>query len=188
MRGSRVLEVMAYQAEEATTNHQPSTINHQPSTTNHPMLPITLTNLNNVLAVVVGGGPVGERKVRGVLEAGGRVRLIAPEATAQLAAWAKSGEIEWLQRAYQPGDLQDARLVFAATNLREVNRAVAVEADQRGLLINVADVPAEGNFHMPAIHRSDEVIIAVSSHSGRPRLAQKVRDWIAGLLAKGNVD
>lgn len=144
-----------------------------------PLLPITLTLPEESLAVVVGGGPVGERKSRAFLAAGLRVRIIAPAVTPGLEALAQSGAVEWLARTYAPGDLAEARLVCAATDVRAVNRAVAEEAYRRGLLVNVADRPDDGNFHMPAVHRADGVIIAVSSEAARPRLAQAVRDWVA---------
>ncbi len=145
--------------------------------------PITLTHLENTLAVVVGGGVVGERKVRGLLAANARVRLIAPTATPSLTAWAESGQMEWMQREFQPSDLADAGIVFAATNVRAVNQAVTDEAERWGLLVNVADAPAEGNFHAPAVHRTDEALIAVSSYAGRPGIATRLRDRIAAFLA-----
>lgn len=146
------------------------------------MLPITLIHTERLTAVVVGGGVVGERKVTGLIEANLRVRLIAPEITSQLTSWHEAGTIDWICRAYQPGDLQEAQLAFAATNVRTVNAAVAQEAHQRGILINVADAPAAGNFHMPAVHRDHRLIVAVSTQAGRPRLAVAVRNWLAALL------
>ena len=144
--------------------------------------PITLIHLENTLAVVVGGGIVGERKVRGLLAADARVRLIAPTATPDLTAWAASGQIEWIQREFQAGDLAEAGIVFAATNVRAVNRAVTDEALGRRLLVNVADAPAEGNFHAPAVHRTEEAVIAISSYAGRPGIATRLRARIAEWL------
>jgi len=145
--------------------------------------PITLIHLENTLAVVVGGGIVGERKVQGLLAANGRVRLIAPTATPALMDLAKSGAIEWMPRPFQPGDLAEAGIVFAATNVRAVNRAVTEEGLGRGLLVNVADAPAEGNFHAPAVHRTEEAVIAISSYAGRPSIATRLRKHIAELLS-----
>ena len=48
--------------------------------------PITLTNLRGALAVVVGGGAVGGRKLRGLLAVGAAVRLISPAAAPELHA------------------------------------------------------------------------------------------------------
>ena len=144
--------------------------------------PITLIHLDKSLAVVVGGGVVGERKIAGLLAAQAPVWLIAPTATPGLVALAQSGAIEWSQRMFCPGDLAGAGIVFAATNVREVNRAVAEEAHRLGLLVNVADAPAEGNFHAPAVHRTAEAVIAVSSYAARPGIATRLRNRIAELL------
>jgi cobalt-precorrin 5A hydrolase/precorrin-3B C17-methyltransferase len=132
--------------------------------------------------MVIGGGPVGERKARGLLNAGGQVRLISPEATRQLEAWAVEGRLEWLRRPYQAGDLLGAQLVFAATNQRAINAQIAQEAAQFGLLCNVADVPSEGNFHVPAVHRQPDLVISVSTLGEDPRRAKALRDQISAHL------
>ena len=56
-------------------------------------------------------------------------------------------------------------------------------AHAQGLLVNVADAPSEGNFHSPAVVRKDDLIVSVSTLSGRPRQATTARDKIAALLA-----
>ncbi len=144
--------------------------------------PLTITNLSGRVAVVVGGGIVGERKVRSLLAADVQVRLISPSATEQLAAWAEHDDIEWKRRVYRDGDLDDVGLVFAATNVRAVNHEIAAAAHRQGLLVNVADAPAEGNFHSPAVVRRDDLIVSVSTISGQPRKATSARDRIAALL------
>ena len=53
--------------------------------------PLTVTNLRGLFAVVVGGGTVGERKVRGLLAGKVPVRLVSPSATQQITAWAEEG-------------------------------------------------------------------------------------------------
>ena len=146
--------------------------------------PLTMTSLGGRVAVVIGGGIVGERKVRSLLAGDVPVRLISPSATAQLTAWAESGEIEWRRRRYREGDLDDAALVFAATNVRAVNHEVGAAAHRKQLLINVADAPAEGNFHSPAVTRQDDLIVSVSTYTGRPGIATSARDRIAALLGR----
>ena len=145
--------------------------------------PLTITNLHGRTAVVVGGGVVGERKVRSLVAADVPVRLISPTATEQLTAWADGGEIVWQKRPYRDGDLNGAGLVFAATNIRAVNQEIALAAHAQGLLVNVADAPSEGNFHSPAVVRKGDLIVSVSTLSGRPRQATTARDKIAALLA-----
>jgi cobalt-precorrin 5A hydrolase/precorrin-3B C17-methyltransferase len=146
--------------------------------------PITLTNLRGLPVVLVGGGAVGERKLRGLLAAGASVRLISPAVTPGLRSLAASGAIEWEPRPYQPGDLDGARLVFTATNQRAVNRAVAEAAEALGLLCNVADDPQASSFHLPAVHRAEGVVVAVSTDGARParakRLRNRIAEWLAG--------
>lgn len=144
--------------------------------------PIYLTNLANVLAIVIGGGPVGERKISGLLAADARVRLISPQVSPQLHTWAESGKIEWLARTYRTGDLAGAFLVFAATNIRTVNAQVAQEAATLGVLCNVTDAPPEGNFHVPAVHRQEGLVIAVGTSGESPARSKAVRDQLAAWL------
>lgn len=149
-----------------------------------PVYPINLTGLADKLAVVVGGGAVGERKVRGLLAALARVTLISPEATPQLQQWAAANEISWQPRPYQPGDLAGATLVFAATNSRAVNAKIASDAAALNLLSNIADAPDEGNFHLPAVHRQPGLTVAVSTAGASPGRAAQLRDRIAGWLSQ----
>jgi cobalt-precorrin 5A hydrolase/precorrin-3B C17-methyltransferase len=141
-------------------------------------------------AVVIGGGPVGERKVRGLLAAKtactepcrSAVFLISPEATPQLQKWAEAGEITWEKRPFHPDDLENVTLVFAATNQRTVNAQIAKEAKARGLLCNIADAPEEGNFHVPAVHRGDDELITVSTYGKNPSQARLLRNQIKAWL------
>ena len=145
--------------------------------------PILLTDLQHKLAVVVGGGPVGERKVAGLLAAHAQVRLVSPAITPTLTAYVRAGTLEWRPRPYQAMDLVGAFLVFAATNSRVVNAQVAQDAAQLCLLCNVADAPAEGNFHVPALYRQADFVVAVGSQQGKnPKRIKHLRDQIAHFL------
>lgn len=147
--------------------------------------PVVLTNLAGATAVVVGGGAVGERKVRGLVAVGAAVRLVSPAASPQLQAWADVGRIHWERRPYAPGDLAGARLAFAASDQRAVNAQVAREASELNILCNSADQPAEGSFHLPALHRGPNLTVAVSTGGAAPARAAALRDAIARWLATG---
>lgn len=137
--------------------------------------PIQL-QLKGRLCVVVGGGPVGRRKARGLLRAGARVRLIA---AAPVAAMPGHERLEILRRAYREGDLEDALLAFAATDSRACNAAVATEARRRGIPINIADDPSASDFILPAVLRRGELSIAVATGGRNPALAVQLRDRLA---------
>ena len=150
-----------------------------------PLYPIALNGMKNSRAVVVGGGPVGERKVRGLLDAQANVVLVSPEVTEGLRSLADDGQIEWVARPYAANDVSAAKLVFAATNDRAVNAQVTSEAQGMGILCNVADAPHEGDFHSPAVLRQDGLVVGVNNDSKQPKRAVAVRDQISDLLQSG---
>jgi precorrin-2 dehydrogenase/sirohydrochlorin ferrochelatase len=89
--------------------------------------------------VIIGGGEVAARKARGLLDAGaGFVKCVAPEFSPDLPV-----EVERVPEQYRPTHLEGANLVFAATNLPEVNEQVVRDAHARHLLVNRADADAD---------------------------------------------
>ncbi|HEY9473254.1 MAG TPA: NAD(P)-dependent oxidoreductase, partial [Mycobacteriales bacterium] len=103
--------------------------------------------------VVVGGGAVALRRVRGLLEAGALVRVVAPEVAEELSAL----PVEVWGRRYAPGDLAAAWLVHACTNSAEVNAAVAAEAGERRVPCVRADHAPGGTARTPAVARAGDV-------------------------------
>jgi siroheme synthase-like protein len=127
-------------------------------------------------ALVVGGGKVATRKVRGLLASGAAVRVVAREVDSALREMSDP-RLTIEQRDYAGDDIGDALLVVAATSARDVNARIAADARARGRLINVADAPEEGNFVTAAVHRAGELIVAVTA-GGVPAAAARVRDCI----------
>lgn len=134
-------------------------------------------------ALVVGGGPVGERKALALLAAGARVRLVAPTVTPALAAAADparsdSARLTIERREYRDGDIADAMVVVAATASPGVNARIAADADALHRFVNVVDGSSRGNCTTAATHRAGDLLIAVST--GRaPRVAARIRDALA---------
>jgi precorrin-2 dehydrogenase / sirohydrochlorin ferrochelatase len=135
--------------------------------------PINL-HIEGKKVVIVGGGTVAERKARRLVAAGAEVTVIAPEVNAPLADLAAEGNIIVLQRRYAAGDLDDALLVFAATGDPEVNRAVANEAESKGVLVDAVDAPAISSFTTPAVLERGEFLITVSTGGASPALSRRV--------------
>lgn len=124
------------------------------------------------LIVIVGGGNVACRKVKGLLEAGAtRIRVISPEFLADFP------DVEKVKSKFEPRHLDGAALVFAATDSNEVNDAVVEECHLRNIWVNRAD-SQDGDFTTPAMFRKGAVTIAVSA-AGAPALAAAIRDGIA---------
>ena len=137
--------------------------------------------------LVVGGGTVAARRVPRLLEAGARVVLVAPEATATLSGFAESGRIRWERRAWRPGDGGGAWFVLAATDDPEVNAAVAAEAEAERIWCVRADDAAASDAWTLARTAFAGVSVAVSA-SGDPLRAAAVRDAVAAGLRSGELD
>lgn len=134
-----------------------------------------LLNLRGERCLIIGGGEVARRKVEHLLEAGARVRVIAPRAGADFARWKKEGRIEWVRAAYRADMLEEeARLVFACTNDAAANRKIAEDARARKISVNCADDPARGDFHVPSMVRRGDFLMTVSTGGQAPALAREI--------------
>lgn len=132
--------------------------------------------LDGRLGIVIGGGAVGERKVRTLLDAGAHVRVITTEATEGVRALAGDGAIELELRGYERGDLKGAAVAVAATDDRETNRAIFAEARDEGIPVNVVDDPELSTFIAPSIVRRGDLLIAISTGGANPALAVRLRE------------
>ena len=139
--------------------------------------PISLHG-ERITAVIVGGGSVATRKARALIDAGARVTVVAPDVTAELADAERLRQVAIVHEEYDRDRIKGATLVIAATDSRDVNAQVAVDAQANGQLVNITDYPDEGNFHTMALHRIGDVTIAVSA-GGVPGAAARIRDAIA---------
>ena len=131
--------------------------------------------------VVIGGGKIGEEKVRKLLECGAKVLVISPEVTDGVRGIVAGGgeKVDWVQREYQRGDLKDAFIAIAATDDTRVNTQIAEEAEERNVLLNVVDVTHLCTFIAPAVARRGDVTIAVSTGGASPALARKFREELS---------
>src|SRR6476646_4098570 len=141
--------------------------------------PIVLTNLHEARCIVVGGGPVAERKVEALLESAARVTVISPRLTSQLEALVADGQVEHIERAFECGDLADTTLVIAATDNPDVNAAVARAAHSARILVNVVDNPTAGTFNTVAAVRQGDLLLGISTGGTSPAVAALIRRTLA---------
>jgi precorrin-2 dehydrogenase / sirohydrochlorin ferrochelatase len=135
--------------------------------------PVNL-DLHDRRVVIVGGGAVAARKALRLVAAGARLTVVAPLLDDRLAALAAAGSLLHLERDYLPGDLEGALLAFAATNDAAVNLAVAAEAKERGVLVDVVDAPRQGDFTTPAVLSRGDLLITASTAGASPGLARRI--------------
>jgi len=132
-------------------------------------------NLDNFPCLVVGGGRVAARKVEALLEAGARVSVVSPELSAELHRRARSGEINWVASVYRTCHMRNARLVIGATDNPRVNERVFLDAESKGLPVNIVDDPRHCRFIVPASFQRGDIQVAVTTGGGAPGVAPLLR-------------
>jgi precorrin-2 dehydrogenase/sirohydrochlorin ferrochelatase len=175
--------------------------------------PIMLS-VGGLKAVVVGGGAVGLRKVRALLQAGAEVTLVEPgkgdshpfseqqRKAGTVPVRPKKGDshpfspkrrkrvtvpyaVPYVIRArYKPSHLRGARLVMACTNDRDLNRRIAADARSAGALVNAADQPEDCDFYLPAVVADGDVIVAIGTGGSAPALAGSLKRAMAAALPR----
>ena len=141
--------------------------------------------VNLVLAgrrcLVVGGGTVAARKVKGLLAAGATVHVVAPRIDEAIRSL-DSLDVTFDERPYRRSDLDGAWLVVTATGRPEVNAAVRADADAAHLWLNAADDPSSCSFTLPAVSRQGAVMVAVSTSGKSPALASWIKEQVEAML------
>ena len=139
------------------------------------MFPVWLS-LKGRRCLVVGGGPVGLRKVLGLLDAEAQVVVVSPDVVPELTELAHAGRLVLEKRAYRGGEAAEGyALVFAATSSREVNRRVSDDAEAANVFANVADDPELCTFYLPGRVRRGPLEVAVASGGEAPFLLRRLR-------------
>jgi uroporphyrin-III C-methyltransferase/precorrin-2 dehydrogenase/sirohydrochlorin ferrochelatase len=145
------------------------------------LLPIFL-NLEGRRCLLVGAGTVALDKIGSLLKTGLRLRVVAPRAKDEVRRYAAEGRLEWIERAFEPADLDGNYLVIAATDSAEVNTAVYQGAVERGIPCNsVDDIPNCDFFFGSVVSRGD-LQIAISTAGESPAVAQRLRREIDAQL------
>jgi siroheme synthase-like protein len=135
-------------------------------------------NLKDRPVLVVGAGKVALRKARGLLEAGARVTVVAPEWEPEFEAM----PVRIVARRFRASDLAGCTLVFAATDDRLTNHRIGIAAKGRGIFANIADSGEECGFIVPARVQRGSVQIAVSTGGESPKLSAELRKKLEDIL------
>jgi precorrin-2 dehydrogenase/sirohydrochlorin ferrochelatase len=143
-------------------------------------------NLAGRRCVVVGGGHVGVRRARQLVDRGADVVVVSPEIWPATAAedLARRG-VEWRARAYEDGDLSGALLAVAATGRSDVDAAVVAEAARVGALVNQVSDADAGDISFVATTDIGLIQVSVSTDGRTPALTRYLRDRLAEEVADG---
>jgi precorrin-2 dehydrogenase/sirohydrochlorin ferrochelatase len=128
--------------------------------------------------LVVGAGKVGGPKIGGLIDTGAHIHVVAIAASGKVHEWADSRKVELELRPFSASDLDGKFLAVVATASNRLNELIYREAQRRGVLCNVVDVPEYCDFFYPAVVRRGDLQIAISTSGQSPSLAQKLRQQL----------
>lgn len=137
-----------------------------------------VVNLTGKRLVVVGGGVVAERRIKGLIGQAASIDVVSPIVSEDIRRLADAGDVHLIQRTYRPMDLAGAFLAIAATDDEEVNTAVAGEASARNMLVCRADLAEGGNYITPAVVDRGDLLISIATNGASPTLAAVIKDRI----------
>ena len=149
----------------------------QPEETVTSLFPMFM-KLAGKQCLVVGAGKVGEPKIGGLIDTGAHIHVVAIAAGGQVHEWAHARKVELELRPFSVSDLDGKFLAVVATASNSLNELIYREAQRRGVLCNVVDVPEYCDFFYPAVVRRGDLQIAISTSGQSPSLAQKLRQQL----------
>ena len=133
-----------------------------------------LLNIDYKKVVIVGGGHVAYQKLKALLPTKANIVIVSPEIQENIVQLIEKTNITWKQKVFEPKDLDDASVIFAATNSEAVNDAVE-EATQHWQLLSRADPHGRIDFINPAVVRRGDFVVAISTSGASPTLSRMIK-------------
>ena len=130
--------------------------------------------------VIVGGGPVAEKRVNILLDTGAYLTIISPVIENGIRSEWEKGRLNWEQKTFEANDVANAFLVIVATNDPIVNQSV-IESAPTNSLINAAARADKGNVEFPSFFRRGKLAISISTSGASPQLSAKLNSELQAL-------
>ena len=149
------------------------------------IFPISL-KLQQQPCLIVGGGHIAYRKAVLLHKAGAVIHVIAPDIDANLLQLVEESQGQYIQALY-PAQIQlnDYRLVIAATDDYAVNTQVFEDCEVLKILVNSVDDPPHCRFMVPAIVDRSPLVISVASNGTSPVLSRQIRTQLETSIPHG---
>ncbi|MEO1770105.1 MULTISPECIES: precorrin-2 dehydrogenase/sirohydrochlorin ferrochelatase family protein [Enterococcus] len=144
------------------------------------MYPI-LIKLSRLDILVIGGGKIATRKIKGLVEEGGRPVVVAAEATDTLVNLEKAGKIILQRRPFQAGDTKGFQLIFICTDNEAVNQQILQETTPQQL-VNDTTKQSRSNFFNMALVKEGDVGVAITTGGKSPEKSKKLRTAVQAFL------
>ncbi len=138
--------------------------------------------LENIKVLIIGGGNIAARRMDTLLKFNADITMIAKSFKPEVRSAAERGRIRLEQREYSYGEIQNVKIVLAATDNEEVNNTIVKECRSKGILVNAVHNKLLCDFYFPAIIEEGDFVIGVTAngndHKGVKRITEKIRNYL----------
>lgn len=147
--------------------------------------------LHELKLLLVGGGNVALEKLHSILSNSPEtvVTVVAPlvrDEVKELIAAHPQCSIQ--EKYFDKTDLEGKELVICATDDPELHKEIKKLANEKGLLVNVADTPDLCDFYLGSIVQKGQLKIAISTNGKSPTAAKRIKEVLNNALPEEELD
>lgn len=132
-------------------------------------------DLTGKRCLVTGEGEEVAAKVAALVDASAEVIYVNREAVPEIRQFVDEAKVQWMQRDFEPGDLQGCFMVITC---RPENAEIFQMAEERGMLCNAVDDPKNCRFSHGSIHRQGDLTIGISTNGTAPAIAVRIKEML----------
>ncbi len=150
---------------------------------NH-LYPVFL-KLEELRLLIVGGGLVAHEKLLSVLgnSPNTQITLVAISILPEIVELSKEfPNLILFEHEFEATDCDEVDIVFVAVNDADLSQEIASIAQERNLLVNVADTPELCDFYLSSIVKKGDLKIAISTNGKSPTLAKRMREVLTSAI------
>jgi precorrin-2 dehydrogenase/sirohydrochlorin ferrochelatase len=140
-------------------------------------LPISI-DISDRKILIIGGGQSALKKIRILQRSGALLEVVAENVIDEVVAT----DVVYFQKSYEKSDLRGYLMLYSCTNNVELDRQIAADGREAGVLVNIHDNPALCQFVSPAIYQDGNITVAVGSNAENVQEAIRIRNQIQEFL------
>lgn len=148
------------------------------SNNKNDLYPVFL-KLDELELLLVGAGNVGLEKLVSLLSNSpkAKITVVAPIVKEEVKQLLQDHPLcKLIQRSFEETDLENKDLVILATDDKELHKRIKQLANEKGILINVADTPELCDFYLGSIVQKGNLKIAISTNGKSPTIAKRIKE------------
>jgi precorrin-2 dehydrogenase/sirohydrochlorin ferrochelatase len=139
-------------------------------------------DLKGKTVLVLGQYRVLEFKIKKLIEAGAKIRLISDILPENLKELTASSQVEFLGKEFQEKHLNNIWLVICGTFDSSLKEKVLQLTSQRRIFCNFVDEPDICSFISPSVITRGDITIAISTRGKSPALNKLIKRKISDLI------